>query len=566
MTTRPAPLVTLERPSWARHARWAIAVPVVVLAGAAAASHPDLPIGIVAEPTLVAVTLRWSAVLWAVALLLFGARIERATIVTLAMIVGAGLGWAVAAEQSVLLAMACAPAVVAVGMAVYLWLPRLAMAAAMAWPFPALYLAHLWFSGSFDFSKSRAAALVALGVFVGAVAPRGSLPLLSAALGTVLLLGAAPVEPSMTWTLGLATGSVLWQVVARRAWRPHERPAVDGASAPTKGRLWCRSVACAGTVAVAILLWVAVAAPVYGPEEIPDPSRMDRLVRDGELHRPGLVILAPNNLYLSGWSFPVAIATGRASPATRPLFPFVGRNLTGAVRGLRVVKGEAELEAVRRAARITSLAFQDIRPLIRPGVSEAEIERRIVQSYVEHGATGVAFKSIVGSGANAVLPHYDANTAVMNDGLVVIDIGCSFDGYASDMTRTFSVTGEYTAAQKQLIETVIEAGDAARRTLGPGVTMGQVGRAAREVIDAAGFGPYLSHAIGHHVGLQVHHPRRDPLEPGMVVTIEPGIYIPDGADADPSFWNLGVRIEDSYIVTDSGWEEITDYPRRPYAR
>jgi Xaa-Pro dipeptidase len=148
---------------------------------------------------------------------------------------------------------------------------------------------------------------------------------------------------------------------------------------------------------------------------------------------------------------------------------------------------------------------------------------------------------------------------------VVIDIGCSVDNYASDMTRTFSVTGEYSEAHRHLIETVIEAGDAARAALGPGVTLEQVDSAAREVIEEQGFGRFFVHRVGHPVGLNVHDPGRSPLEPGMVVTIEPGIYIPDGADVDTSYWNLGVRIEDSYIVTEDGWDEITSYPRRPYS-
>jgi Xaa-Pro aminopeptidase len=303
---------------------------------------------------------------------------------------------------------------------------------------------------------------------------------------------------------------------------------------------------------------------MYDLDSVGDQSRLTVLARAGELARPGLVLLAPSNLYLSGRPLPVAIVDERVRLSTRLEFAFLGRSLNDAVSGLRPVKGETELEALRRAARITSLAFQDIEPLIRPGVSEGEIERRIVQSYVEHGATGVAFKSIVGSGAHPTLPPYDANRAVMTEGLVVIDIGCSVGGYASDMTRTFSVNGEYTTAQKHLIDTVIEAGDAARAQLAPGVSMRRVGAAAREVIEGAGFGPYFTHGIGHHVGLQVHDPRRDPLEPGMVITIEPGVYIPDGADTDPSYWNLGVRVEDTYIVTDSGWEEITDYPKRPY--
>jgi MFS family permease len=518
-----------------------VPISIVGLAAAALASNTDLPTGIVAEPTLVAAALRWLTVLWAVVLLLFGARLDRATITTLLLIVGVGLGWFVAAEHSIALALGCALLVAAVGMAVFLWVPRLAMAVAMAWPFAALYAAQLWFSGSFEFSRGRVLALVVLGLVVGATAPRRSPLLLSAALGTTLLLGAGPLEPSTLRVLALSIGSVIWQIVVLGAWRPIPQPTgIEETQEPaTKGREWARSVLWHASVLVAGWVLVAAAAPMYDLDSVGDQSRLTVLARAGELARPGLVLLAPSNLYLSGRPLPVAIVDERVRLSTRLEFAFLGRSLNDAVSGLRPVKGG-------------------------PGVSEGEIERRIVQSYVEDGATGVAVKSIVGYGANATLPHYDANRAVMTEGLVVIDIGCSVGGYASDMTRTFSVNGEYTTAQKHLIDTVIEAGDAARAQLAPGVSMRRVGAAAREVIEGAGFGPYFTHGIGHHVGLQVHDPRRDPLEPGMVITIEPGVYIPEGADTDPSYWNLGVRVEDTYIVTDSGWEEITDYPKRPY--
>lgn len=568
MTRRKSAEIAAMRVLADRRIGWSVLISTVISVGAIAASQPDLPTGIVSESTLVVGVARWITVSWAIVLLLFGARFRRAAISTVLLIVGTGVGWQVASERSVALAMVCALLVVAVGTAVAIWLPRLAMAAVMAWPFAALYVAHLWFSGSFDFSRGRALALVCLGVLVGAAAPRRSVPLLSAAVGTALFLGVGPVEPTMAWVLALPFASIIWQIVAMGAWRHVQEPTpVDETRfRGTKRRVWMRSVAWQASVLVAACVLVAAAAPSYDLVSAVDPSRLTVLARHGELVRPGLVVRAPNNLYLSGRPLPVALVQERTTPMARLTFPFVGRNLTGAVRDLRVVKEASELDAMRRAAWITSQAFRDIRPLIRPGVSEGEIERRIVQSYVDHGATGLAFKSIVGAGANATLPHYDANRDVMTDGLVVIDTGCSVDGYASDMTRTFSVNGEYTAAERHLIETVIEAGDAARAKLGPGVTLGEVDAAARQVIEAAGFGRYFKHGIGHHVGLEVHDPRRDPLEPGMVITIEPGIYVPDESDIDPEYWNLGVRIEDTYIVTDVGWEEITDYPRRPYAR
>ncbi|MDL1879130.1 M24 family metallopeptidase, partial [Cytophagia bacterium CHB2] len=209
---------------------------------------------------------------------------------------------------------------------------------------------------------------------------------------------------------------------------------------------------------------------------------------------------------------------------------------------------------------ITSRAFEHIAPLIKPGCNENEIAQEILNMFRENGATGLAFPLIVGSGANATRPHYSANNAVMNKGLVVIDIGCSVENYASDMTRTFAVNGRLSAAERELMDIVIAAGDSARAHLKPGATMRDLHERAARVIAAAGFGPYFTHMLGHHVGLEVHDPQINTLAAGMVITIEPGIYIPAGAAVDSVYWNLGVRIEDTYIVTENGFEQITHFP------
>ncbi len=138
------------------------------------------------------------------------------------------------------------------------------------------------------------------------------------------------------------------------------------------------------------------------------------------------------------------------------------------------------------------------------------------------------------------------------------------DHYASDMTRTFPVDGKLTEPEKKLVETVVAAGDAARAMLKPGVKYSEMESAARNVIKEAGFGEYFTHGLGHPVGLDVHDSWiRGPLKPGMVVTIEPGIYIPAGSKADKAYWDLGVRVEDSYLVTKDGYEELTHYPKIP---
>jgi Xaa-Pro aminopeptidase len=358
---------------------------------------------------------------------------------------------------------------------------------------------------------------------------------------------------------------MVWQIAAwvRARKRKSTEPSMPLIPEPTKGEQWKVALAWCATVMVLVTVWSILAVHRVEARSTSDPARLRALAERGELSRPGLLISTLNNYHLSGKPLPVTLVTAEGAWWSRLTFPFTGRSLNRTVQRIRAVKDERELEAMRRAAAITSLAFAEIEPLIRPGVNEAEIEETILRTFRENGATGVAFKSIVGSGANAVLPHYEKNNAVMSEGLVVIDIGCEVDHYASDMTRTFPVAGTLSEAEAHLIEIVIEAGDASRETLKPGVAFGDVHDAAAKVIEDAGFGEFFNHRVGHHVGLDVHDPGHDPLEPGMVLTIEPGIYVPEGADADPQYWNLGVRIEDTYIVTEDGWEEITAYPWCP---
>jgi len=306
---------------------------------------------------------------------------------------------------------------------------------------------------------------------------------------------------------------------------------------------------------------VVASAPQYGPGAGPNPRRVNRLIENGSLAHSAVVVSPGDNLYLSGRSTPVAILAPEPGFLSRLSLPLTGRSVSQAIHELRAVKEPDELAKMRRAAAITSQAFVDIEPLIRPGRNESEIDKAIIDSFRRQGATGIAFHSVVGSGGNATLPHYDKNDAVMQDGFVVIDIGCSVDGYASDMARTFPVAGTMNLQQRELVDTVNSAGDAARSLLRAGATMGELDRAARQVIEEAGFGPFFLHGLGHHVGLDVHDPDANVLEAGMVITIEPGIYISEGSDVDPAYWNLGLRIEDSYIVTEDGFEEITSFPR-----
>jgi Xaa-Pro aminopeptidase len=147
--------------------------------------------------------------------------------------------------------------------------------------------------------------------------------------------------------------------------------------------------------------------------------------------------------------------------------------------------------------------------------------------------------------------HYHANRATIKEGdLLVLDSGASYAGYAADVTRTFAVSGKFTARQRLVYDTVLKAQAAAIRACRPGATMAAVDAAARKVISVAGFGDSFIHGIGHHLGLEVHDADpQSPLEPGMVVTIEPGIYIPEES--------LGVRIEDDILITKGAPKNLT---------
>jgi hypothetical protein len=480
------------------------------------------------------VLLRTVAVVWGAFLLLAGVRAGRGAAGTFFLLAGLVVGLLTTASVSYLLAFAVGLLIFAGGMAAYVYVPRLGTALAMVWPFPAVFAAYLYFSGSFDRNLPLAIGLLVAGVLLGALLPRIALAVLSSALATVLLFSGLPLDAGFASVIAVAVAGVLWQVlVLPRLWAL--KPSTgESERKPSRSQLWLGSLKWGSAVLAAGAVVVAITVPRYDTTTVPEPDRLTELAAERGLDRPGLVFSSYNNFYLSGRPLPVALVSAGSGLWSRlTLFP-IGRSPMRAIGSMRAVKSEDELASMRRAATITSKAFEEIRPLIRPGVNEAEIAQRILDAFRDHGATGVAFESVVGSGANAVLPHYSKNDQVMREGLVVIDIGCSVDSYASDMTRTFPVSGEFTQEQRELVDIVIAAGDAARERLRAGAPMSDVDEAARDVIDEAGFGSYFTHRVGHHVGLNVHDPGNDPLAAGMVVTIEPGIYVPAGADVDPA--------------------------------
>ncbi|MFY9543139.1 MAG: Xaa-Pro peptidase family protein [Dethiobacteria bacterium] len=232
--------------------------------------------------------------------------------------------------------------------------------------------------------------------------------------------------------------------------------------------------------------------------------------------------------------------------------------LKGLVEELRVVKSEAEVESLRRGAAIMDRAFDFLINTIKPGMTEKELALELEYYLRRQGSEGILFSYIVASGERGSLPHGIASEKPLRSGeLVTIDFTGTFDSYATDMTRTIAL-GEPGARAREVYEIVRLAQQAAREKIRPGMKGIEADALARELIKEAGFGEYFGHGLGHGLGLEVHEqpvlsPRSESiLAPGMVVTIEPGVYIPS--------WG-GVRIEDMVLITSGGAESLTESPR-----
>lgn len=219
---------------------------------------------------------------------------------------------------------------------------------------------------------------------------------------------------------------------------------------------------------------------------------------------------------------------------------------TDLIPSMRAVKSRAEQGLIKKAIEATAAGLDAMLARLEPGVNEAALQTVLESTFREMGGTGAAYNPIVGAGLNSTVLHYNDNDREAKDGdLLVVDAGAGVGGYASDITRTYPVSGKFTKRQREVYSIVLKAQEAAIRAIKPGVEMHEVDGAARAVIEKAGFGDAYIHGIGHHLGLEVHDATPlGPLAPGHIVTIEPGIYLPDE--------KLGVRIEDDILVTPKG--------------
>ena len=239
---------------------------------------------------------------------------------------------------------------------------------------------------------------------------------------------------------------------------------------------------------------------------------------------------------------------------------FAVRNLGDHLTALRLVKDDGEIGLLRKAMAATIEGHRQAARVVSPGVSEGAVDGMVYAAFREAGAEGVSFPSIVGSGYNATTLHYDQNAGTCCEGeVVVVDIGARYGYYCGDLTRSYPVTGRFSKRQREIYELVLEAHDRAAEAIRPGITMSDLRKIAFDVIEGSNLrdtdgeklGQYFIHGLGHFLGLDAHDPGGDEviLEPGMVITNEPGIYLPEEG--------LGVRIENDFVVTTDGAENLS---------
>ncbi|MEJ2406974.1 MAG: Xaa-Pro aminopeptidase [Candidatus Thiodiazotropha sp.] len=258
---------------------------------------------------------------------------------------------------------------------------------------------------------------------------------------------------------------------------------------------------------------------------------------------------------------------------------------------MRLYKSAAEVKAMRKAAQISAMAHKRAMRACKPTMFEYQLESEILHESIQHGARFQAYPSIVGGGANGCILHYTENESLLKDGdLVLIDAGCEYEYYASDITRTFPVNGSFSKAQRELYDVVLEAQYAAIEQVLPGnhwnhpheaavkvltrglVKLGLLKGRVDTLIKNESYRQFYMHRTGHWLGMEVHDvgdykvgDEWRVLEPGMVLTIEPGLYVASGSKGVArKWWNIGIRIEDDVLVTRDGHEVLSrDAPKEP---
>lgn len=252
------------------------------------------------------------------------------------------------------------------------------------------------------------------------------------------------------------------------------------------------------------------------------------------------------------------------------------------VHEMRLFKSAEEIDVLRRAGEISALAHTRAMQVCRPGMFEYQLEGEILHEFNRHGARFPSYNTIVGGGENGCILHYTEKESELRDGdLVLIDAGCEYRGYAGDITRTFPVNGKFTPAQRAIYDIVLASLETSLRLFRPGTSIQEVtGEVVRimvsglvkldilkgdveQLIADNAHRAFFMHGLSHWLGLDVHDvgfygpDRSRTLEPGMVLTVEPGLYIAPDADVPPEYRGIGIRIEDDILITETGNENLT---------
>ncbi len=251
------------------------------------------------------------------------------------------------------------------------------------------------------------------------------------------------------------------------------------------------------------------------------------------------------------------------------------RALVQIMSDLREVKEPAEIELLRKAVYISCMGQVEVMKSMHPGMSETEIQG--IQEFVfkKYGSEYEGYPSIVGAGHNGCVLHYVTNNKLkVGDDLVLMDLGAEYHGYTADVTRTIPASGKFTPEQKAIYDLVYQAQEESFKICKPGVTIRETTRVSQEVIaeglielgiisDASEVRRYFPHGVSHHIGLDVHdRGNYEEFEKDMVLTVEPGIYIPEDSPCDPKWWGIAVRIEDDILITEDGYELLSAFAPR----
>ncbi|WP_339608912.1 aminopeptidase P N-terminal domain-containing protein [uncultured Roseivirga sp.] len=252
------------------------------------------------------------------------------------------------------------------------------------------------------------------------------------------------------------------------------------------------------------------------------------------------------------------------------------RGLNTIMGELRGIKTKDELDLLRKAVFISAVGQAEVMKAMHPGMTEAEVQGIHEFVFKKYGSEYEGYPSIVGAGNNGCILHYIENTEIdiQSDQMILMDLGAEYHGYTADVTRTIPIDGKFSKEEKAIYDLVYQAQEEAIQMAKPGVSMAEMGTLASKIISKglADLGiienettrhPYYPHGLSHHIGLDVHDKGpRGPLQENMVITVEPGIYIPKGSKCDPKWWGIAVRIEDDILITKDGSELLSGYAPR----